>query len=94
MNHRTCDADFGHTTPMQLVVPPAEVAGSTAGHLPVDLVRSATRVVVPKELLGQKAGWPFDLENVWWRPKTAAFGVQRSKPTVSACAKSRSQRIL
>jgi hypothetical protein len=37
MHCRTCDAGFGHTMRMPIVVSPVEVAGSTVGYLRVDL---------------------------------------------------------
>jgi hypothetical protein len=91
MNPRTRDADFGRTTQKPLIVSLAEVAGSTAGHIRVDLVELVTWIALPTELFGQqRAVGPFGLESARLTPKQVAFGVRRSMLIVSVYAKSRS----
>ena len=80
--------------PMPLVVFPAEVAGSTVGHLRIDFVWTVMRSAEPTlEAVQQQAEGLFALEGLWLTQKTAAVGVRRSRLTVSGCAKSKSQRI-
>lgn len=53
MHCRTYDADFGRTMRMPIVVSPVEVAGSTAGHLRVDLAWLEMRITLLRWVVDQ-----------------------------------------
>lgn len=53
MHCRTCGADFDRTMRMPIAVSPVEVAGSTAGHLQVDLEWLETRILVLRQAVDQ-----------------------------------------
>lgn len=77
MRHHTPDAGSDHTKPMPLIASLAEVAGSTVGHLQVDLVWSGMQVAPSKDLVGQQeAEWPFVPGSARLTPRTTAIGVR------------------